>query len=137
MEPRLKYERLSSDLRSILSDDSASCIAVHPKMMMLGTHWGKTHQLDAMGNVVGGSAVGAAEHSVTVTQMSIDHIGENVASWDSLFFCQVFPSSKRSHNLLHSLTHLIGQRVLSTAFWKFPELGTAAEHLRSRTVIKT
>ena len=44
MEPRLKYERLSSDLRSILSDDSASCIAVHPKMMMLGTHWGKTHQ---------------------------------------------------------------------------------------------
>ena len=42
-----------------------------------------------MGNVVGGSAVGAAEHSVTVTQMSIDHIGENVASWDVLFFCQV------------------------------------------------
>ena len=29
MEPRLKYERLSSDLRSVLSDDSASCIAVH------------------------------------------------------------------------------------------------------------
>ena len=32
MEPRLKYERLSSDLRSILSDDSASCIAIHPKV---------------------------------------------------------------------------------------------------------
>ena len=46
-------------------------------MMMLGTHWGKTHQLDAMGNVIGS---GNAEHSVTVTQMSIDHIGENVAS---------------------------------------------------------
>ena len=85
MEPRLKYERLSSDLRSILSDDSASCIAIHPKMMMLGTHWGKTHQLDAMGNVIGGgsgngSAASGGEHSVTVTQMSIDHIGENVAS---------------------------------------------------------
>ena len=46
-------------------------------MMMLGTHWGKTHQLDAMGNVIGS---GNAEHSVTVAQMSIDHIGENVAS---------------------------------------------------------
>ena len=85
MEPRLKYERLSSDLRSILSDDSASCIAIHPKMMMLGTHWGKTHQLDAMGNVIGGgsgngSAASGGEHSVTVTQMSIDHIGEYVAS---------------------------------------------------------
>ena len=48
--------------------------------MMLGTHWGKTHQLDAMGNVIGGGGSAVAEHSVTVTQMSIDHIGEYVAS---------------------------------------------------------
>ena len=57
-------------------------------MMMLGTHWGKTHQLDAMGNVIGGGGSAVGEHSVTVTQMSIDHIGENVASWD-VFISQV------------------------------------------------
>ena len=37
-------------------------------MMMLGTHWGKTHQLDAMGNVIGGGGSAVGEHSVTVTQ---------------------------------------------------------------------
>lgn len=35
-EPKLKYERLSSDLKSILADDSASAIAVHPKFIVLG-----------------------------------------------------------------------------------------------------
>ena len=35
-EPKLKYERLSSDLKTILADDSASAIAVHPKFMVLG-----------------------------------------------------------------------------------------------------
>ena len=37
-EPKLKYERLSSDLKIILADDSASAIAVHPKFMVLGKH---------------------------------------------------------------------------------------------------
>jgi hypothetical protein len=81
LEPRLKYERLSSDLRSILSDDSAACICVHPKMMLLGTHWGKAHHLDAIGNVIPTqNASPAAAHSVMVTQISIDHVGENMAS---------------------------------------------------------
>ena len=80
LEPKLKYERLSSDLRSILSDDSASCISVHPKMLLLGTHWGRVHQLDAMGNVVGGVTASGAHHSVAVAQIDIDHPGENVAS---------------------------------------------------------
>ncbi len=35
-EPKLKYERLSCDLKTILADDSASAIAVHPKFMVLG-----------------------------------------------------------------------------------------------------
>ena len=54
LEPQLKYERLSSDLKTILSEDSASCIAVHSKLMALGTHWGQTHTLDALGNSISG-----------------------------------------------------------------------------------
>lgn len=32
VEPKLKYERLSNDIASILKKDAASCIAVHPKV---------------------------------------------------------------------------------------------------------
>ena len=49
-EPKLKYERLSSDLKAILKKDVASCLAVHNKFLMLGSHWGVIHLLDAMGN---------------------------------------------------------------------------------------
>ena len=49
-EPKLKYERLSSDLKAILKKDVASCLAVHSKFLILGTHWGVIHILDAMGN---------------------------------------------------------------------------------------
>ncbi len=32
LEPKLKYERLSNDIGRILKSDTASCIAVHPKV---------------------------------------------------------------------------------------------------------
>ena len=35
-EPKLKYERLSSDLKAILKKDVASCLAVHSKFLILG-----------------------------------------------------------------------------------------------------
>ena len=53
-EPQLKYERLSSDLRQLLSDDAASCLCAHSKLLALGTHWGRVHALDAMGNSLDG-----------------------------------------------------------------------------------
>jgi hypothetical protein len=87
-EPCLKYERLSSDLKAILAKDSASCIAVHSKLMALGTHWGAVCLLDAIGNVLPAGVVAAsgtvssapAQHAITVGQISIDHAGEYVAS---------------------------------------------------------
>ena len=33
VEPRLKYERIGSDLTSILGRDAASCIALHMKVL--------------------------------------------------------------------------------------------------------
>eukprot|EP00094_Tigriopus_californicus_P000945 TCALIF_00915-PA protein Name:"Similar to VPS41 Vacuolar protein sorting-associated protein 41 homolog (Homo sapiens)" AED:0.03 eAED:0.03 QI:173/0.5/0.66/1/1/1/3/0/890 len=80
-EPKLKYERLSSDLKGLFSDDRSSCIAVHDKMMVLGTHWGRTHLLDAMGHVLQGQAVAfKGQHAVLVSQISVDHTGEFVGS---------------------------------------------------------
>lgn len=32
VEPKLKYERLSNDIATILKRDAANCIAVHPKV---------------------------------------------------------------------------------------------------------
>ena len=35
-EPRLKYDRLSSDLKEILTSDSATALAVHEKFIVVG-----------------------------------------------------------------------------------------------------
>ena len=35
-EPRLKYDRLSSDLKDILATDSATALAVHEKFIVVG-----------------------------------------------------------------------------------------------------
>jgi len=77
-EPKLKYERLSPDLRNILQKDRASCMAVHNKFIVLGTDWGVIHLLDAMGNSLASRT--QKQHSVRVSQVSIDHAGEFYAS---------------------------------------------------------
>ena len=74
-EPRLKYERMASDLKCILTEDSASCLSVNNRLMVLGTHWGKTHILDLGGNAINDFArISAASSIVSV---SVDHAGEN------------------------------------------------------------
>lgn len=50
IEPKLKYSRMSNDLVHTLLKDAASCFAVHPKFVCLGTHWGITHLMDHQGN---------------------------------------------------------------------------------------
>lgn len=74
LEPRLKYEKLSADLKVILANDSASCIAVHPKLMALGTHRGRAHILDVMGNSIMPSGTDdlhtATVHTKTLTSCS-------------------------------------------------------------------
>ena len=66
-EPKLKYERLSADLKAILKKDVASCLAVHNKFLILGSHWGVIHLLDAMGNSLPSRQ--AQAHTITVNQV--------------------------------------------------------------------
>lgn len=77
VEPKLKYVRMSNDLQDILLKDAASCIAVHPKLVCLGTHWGSVHLLDHQGNIIGNKL---PSHTVSVNAISIDAAGETIAS---------------------------------------------------------
>ena len=81
IEPRLKYERLSTELKErILTNDSATAIAVNSRFLVLGTQWGQRHLLDALGNVLPNDAMKRHSHSLSVSQISIDHAGEFVGS---------------------------------------------------------
>lgn len=79
MEPKLKYVRMSNDLQDILLKDAASCIAVHPKFVCLGTHWGTIHLLDHQGNMIRGNRK-LPTHTVSVNMISIDTAGETIAT---------------------------------------------------------
>lgn len=54
LEPQLKYERLGADVKSILSDASATCLCLSEKVLALGTSAGTIHILDYSGNEVRG-----------------------------------------------------------------------------------
>ncbi|XP_048755315.1 vacuolar protein sorting-associated protein 41 homolog isoform X2 [Ostrea edulis] len=78
-EPKLKYERIGNDLKNkLLSKDCVSCLAVHPKFLAVGTHWGMIHIFDHAGNAVRDKEIAA--HTTTVNQLSIDDNGDHVAS---------------------------------------------------------
>ena len=76
VEPKLKYERLGNDVKEVLKNDAASCLAVQSKFLVLGTHWGVVHILDLQGNRVKQFPC----HSTTVNEISIDSNGDYVAS---------------------------------------------------------
>lgn len=99
IEPKLKYVRLSNDLKVILNTTSATCIAVHTKVLFLhiqsceyksliddfllqficlGTHRGVIYILDHEGNSDLSQKLKA--HSVSVNQISIDKSGEYIAT---------------------------------------------------------
>lgn len=82
IEPKLKYIRLSSEnLQSILTNDAASCIAVHPKFVCLGTQYGTIHLLDHQGNIIRSNRpTPLPKHTISVNQISIDYAGETIAS---------------------------------------------------------
>lgn len=72
---------MSNDLQSILIKDAASCIAVHPKFVCLGTHYGTIHLLDHQGNIIRGNRpIPLPRHTISVNQISIDTAGETIAS---------------------------------------------------------
>ncbi|KAJ4978891.1 hypothetical protein NE237_009671 [Protea cynaroides] len=75
-EPRLKYQRMGGSIPSLLSNDTASCIAVAERMIALGTYSGTVHILDLLGNQV----KELSAHTATVNDLSFDIEGEYVGS---------------------------------------------------------
>lgn len=79
MEPKLKYERIGNAMNTILNgEECASCMAVHPKFLALGTHYGVVHILDHQGNP--SSSKKYPSHTTAINQISIDQSGDYVAS---------------------------------------------------------
>lgn len=78
IEPKLKYIRLANHFHRILLKDAISCIAVHPRFICLGSHFGFIYILDHLGNIVEGKEIRA--HTVSVNQISIESAGEFIAS---------------------------------------------------------
>ncbi|XP_014241580.1 vacuolar protein sorting-associated protein 41 homolog [Cimex lectularius] len=77
-EPKLKYMRMGNGVENILKADSASCVAIHPKFVCIGTDWGLIYFLDHQGNVVLDKELRA--HTLAVNQISIDANGDYIAS---------------------------------------------------------
>ena len=76
-EPHLKYERMGSDLALLLANEPATCLCVHPKLILVGTGPGRVHVFDHLGNRV---RPARQPHSLCVNQISADEAGEHVAS---------------------------------------------------------
>lgn len=51
-EPKFKYKRIFNSTTEIFTQDNASCFAVHPKFIALGTHKGMIYILDHLGDVL-------------------------------------------------------------------------------------
>jgi WD40 repeat protein len=75
-EPRLKYQRLGGSLPEILSTDNASCLYPHEKFLVLGTHLGMVHVLDANGFEIMKLSV----HTKAVNGISMDGTGDSIAT---------------------------------------------------------
>ncbi|XP_045596774.1 vacuolar protein sorting-associated protein 41 homolog isoform X1 [Procambarus clarkii] len=97
-EPKLKYERISGDLREILKKDGASCISANSKLIIVGTNWGRIHVLDHQGNKV----KEFSPHSNPVTMLDMDANGDYIASCshDRKVVIQGLYTTENSHSLV-------------------------------------
>ncbi|GMH11106.1 hypothetical protein Nepgr_012947 [Nepenthes gracilis] len=75
-EPRLKYQRMGGSVPTVLTTDSASCIAVSERMIALGTLGGIVHILDFLGNQIKEFTA----HSAAVNGLCFDIEGEYIGS---------------------------------------------------------
>ncbi|KAG7210413.1 hypothetical protein KM043_011945 [Ampulex compressa] len=116
VEPRLKYVRMRNDLEHILQNDAASCIAVHPKFLCVGSHWGMIHLLDHQGNNIQSKMLQA--HTVAVNQISIDHNGDFIASCsdDGKVFIYGLYSTENNHNM--SMGRLVKSIAIDPNYYK-------------------
>lgn len=115
-EPKLRYVRMANDLRNILTNDSASCVAVHPKFVCIGTAWGVIHLLDHQGNNVRNKELRA--HSVAVNQISIDANGDYIASCsdDGKVFVFGLYSTDNNHDI--SFDRLVRSIAIDPNYYK-------------------
>lgn len=116
VEPKLKYVRMANDLKNILFSDSISCVAVHPKLLVVGANWGKIYLLDHQGNIVSNKAL--KKHSVAVNQISIDISGEFIASCSDdgkVFICGLCTSDS---NQELSLGRLVKSVAIDPNYYK-------------------
>ncbi|KAK8853266.1 hypothetical protein IAR55_003968 [Kwoniella newhampshirensis] len=88
-EPSLKYSRLKGRIPEILAKDSASTIAVSPRVIALGTHNGMVHVLSYEGAKVNSFR----PHAASVTCLKMDEENDFVAT-----------SSVEGRVVIHSLT---------------------------------
>ncbi|XP_012255433.1 vacuolar protein sorting-associated protein 41 homolog isoform X1 [Athalia rosae] len=116
VEPRLKYARIKNDLMNILQTDAASCIAVHPKFLCLGSHWGMIHLLDHQGNSIPSKTLKA--HAVAVNQISIDQNGDFIGSCsdDGKVFIYGLYSTENNH--IMNMGRLVKSVALDPCYWK-------------------
>ena len=77
-EPKLRYDRITSDLQEIVKKDAVSCLATHSKFLAVGTHRGIVHVLDHQGTKI--NDIEFQSHATTVSQLSIDANGDYIAS---------------------------------------------------------
>lgn len=77
-EPFLKYERPGADLQQLLvSGDTATCLCVHAKFVIVGTASGRVHVFDHLGHRV---QQPSQPHSLAVNQLSTTTAGDHVVS---------------------------------------------------------
>eukprot|EP01088_Endostelium_zonatum_P016114 TRINITY_DN4223_c0_g1_i1.p1 TRINITY_DN4223_c0_g1~~TRINITY_DN4223_c0_g1_i1.p1 ORF type:complete len:1005 (-),score=309.56 TRINITY_DN4223_c0_g1_i1:127-3141(-) len=75
-EPKLKYQRLGADVLKILKEESASCLQVHERFLVLGTTEGRIYLLDFNGDQI--KKIFA--HTAKINDISIDDSGEYICS---------------------------------------------------------
>lgn len=97
-EPRLHYERLAYDVPDILEVESASCIAVNDKFLLIGTQIGNIHILDHQGN----RTSTFNSHTASVSAISVDEKGEYMAS-----------CSDNGHVFIHGITSMENNHIFA------------------------
>ncbi|KAM9957832.1 hypothetical protein ACTFIW_012804 [Dictyostelium discoideum] len=112
IEPILKYNRLGHGITEILKKDSASCMAIHPKFLVLGTHWGSVTIHDFDGNEIKRYDT----QNSTITEIVIDPKGDYIASCSQDGKVVINPFDKSGEQFIYNYTRPITAIALDPEF---------------------
>eukprot|EP01133_Synstelium_polycarpum_P008140 gene8140-9554_t len=112
IEPILNYTRLGHGVTEILKKDAASCMAVHPKFIVLGTHWGSITIHDFEGDEI----KRFDSHTATITEVAIDPSGDYIASCSEDGKVVINPFDKSGETLAFSYLRPITAIALDPEF---------------------